>query len=434
MTLPSKVLGIFAAEDTYNDRPEELNKSLGLDNYGQFLPDGTPTDPPTIAEMLAAALPILAANPNGFMVVAEEEGTDNLGNNNNSRGVLDATLRADAALGVAMEFIRNTDPNTLLITAADSEAGGIQVWQPTPFAPALPDTINTALTLPTNPTDSRTFQNPVDGSEGRVTPLTTFKAKPSLDGEMGNFVTAWAGLTDFSGSVVAKTYGMNADLLNSTVDNTEIYQIMYKTLFGMDSLPDYQDGTNNADELVGGDGRDVIVAFGGDDTVAGGLGNDILYGGAGDDLMRGDRNVSDAQNGEPGGDDILYGGAGNDRLLGKAGNDMLYGEAGDDLLIGDDGDDLLWGGLGNDTLIGDNFSGGSGINTFVLAAGQGTDTILDFHIGRDKIGLAGGLSFSDLFIAQSGSATLIALDEEILAVVNGVDANSFCAHSFVNVG
>jgi len=150
-------------------------------------------------------------------------------------------------------------------------------------------------------------------------------------------------------------------------------------------------------------------------------------------MIRGDRNVSDAQNGEPGGDDILYGGAGNDRVFGKAGNDELCGEAGDDLLVGDDGDDLLWGGLGNDTLIDDNFSGGSGNDTFVLAAGQGFDTILDFQVGRDKIGLAGGLNFSDLFIAQSGSSTLIALDEEILAVVNGVDASGLSASAFVTV-
>ncbi|MER3435311.1 MAG: alkaline phosphatase [Leptolyngbya sp. ERB_1_1] len=396
----TKLLGIFAAEDTYNDNPEEQNQALGLDNYGQFLPDGTPTNPPTIGEMLAAALPILSANPNGFMVVAEEEGTDNFGNDNNSRGVLEATLRADAAFGVAMDFIREQDPNTLLITAADSEAGGIQVWQPTPFAPALPEVLDMALTLPTNPTDTETFQNPVDGSEGRVPPLTTFETQPSLDGEMGNFVTVWAGTSDFSGSIVSKAYGMNADLLSSTVDNTEIYQIMYQTLFGLNTLPDYQDGTNEAEELVGGDDRDVIVAFGGDDTVAGGLGDDILYGGEGNDLPRGDLNSVDAQNGESGGNDIIYGGAGNDRISGKSGNDQLYGEAGDDILVGDNGDDLLWGGLGNDTLMGNNFSGGSGSNTFVLAAGEGTDTIIDFQVGRDRIALANELAFSDLSIGH----------------------------------
>ncbi|AFZ29380.1 Alkaline phosphatase [Gloeocapsa sp. PCC 7428] len=429
----TKLLGIFAAEDTYNDNPEELNQSLGLDSYGQFLPDGTPTNPPTISEMLAAALPILSADPDGFMVVAEEEGTDNLANDNNSRGALEATLRADAAFGVAMDFIREQDPNTLLITAADSEAGGIQVWQPTPFAPALPETVETALTLPTNPTDTETFQNPVDGSEGRIPPLTTFQAQPSLDGEMGNFVTAWAGQTDFSGSIVAKTYGMNADLLNSTVDNTEIYQIMYQTLFGLNSLPDYQDGTNESDELVGGDGRDVIVAFGGDDTVAGGLGDDILYGSEGNDLLRGDLNLRASQNYRRGGDDLIYGGTGNDRISGKSGNDTLYGEAGDDIIWGDDGDDLLLGGLGNDTLIGNNFSGGSGNNTFVLAAGEGIDTIIDFHAERDKIGLTNGLTFRDLSIGQSASSSLIALGEEILAVVNGVNANDFTANMFVAV-
>ncbi len=425
----TQLLGIFAAEDTYNDNPEEENQALGLGNYGQFLPDGTPTNPPTVAQMLAAALPILSADPDGFMVVLEEEATDNFSNNNNSSGTLEAVLRADEAFGVAMDFIREEDPNTLLVTAADSEAGGIQVWQPTPFAPTLPETLETPLTLPTNPTDTETFRNPVDGAAGRVPPITTFAAEPSLDGEMGNFVTAWAGTPDFAGSIVAKTYGMNAELLNSTVDNTEIYQIMYQTLFGMGSLPNYQDGTNETDERVGGDRRDVLVGFGGDDTLAGGLGKDILYGGDGNDILRGDINKRREQN-NVGDDDILYGGAGNDRMGGKGGNDILWGEAGNDLMWGDDGDDIIRGGLGRDTLTGDNKSGGSGSDVFIFAVGEGGDTITDFEVGVDFIGLADGLAFGALSVVAQGADTLISVGHEELAKllgVSGLTESSFIA-------
>ncbi|PSB22727.1 alkaline phosphatase, partial [filamentous cyanobacterium CCP2] len=147
----------------------------------------------------------------------------------------------------------------------------------------------------------------------------------------------------------------------------------------------------------------------------------------------GDLNSVDAQNGESGGHDLIYGGAGNDRISGKSGNDQLYGEAGDDILVGDNGDDLLWGGLGNDTLMGNNFSGGSGSNTFVLAAGEGTDTIIDFQVGRDRIALANELAFSDLSIGQSGSASLITFGEEILAKLNGVNASDLTADAFVAI-
>ncbi len=428
----TQLLGIFAAEDTYNDNPEEENQALGLDSYGQRLPDGSPTNQPTVAQMLEAALPILSADPDGFMVVMEEEGTDNLANNNNSPGTLEATLRADAALGVAMNFIREGDPNTLLITAADSEAGGIQVWQPTPFGPALPETLEDPLTLPTNPTDTEIFQNPVDGSTGRVPPITTFAAQPSLDGEMGNFVTTWAGTADFAGSIVAKTYGMNADLLNPTVDNTEIYQIMYQTLFGLNSLPDYQDGTNEADELIGGDSNDVIVGFGGDDTVTGGLGDDIIYGSEGDDLLRGDANTRNPQSNQAGGDDVIYGGNGNDRIGGKAGNDSLFGEAGDDLLYGDAGDDLLHGGAGNDILFGDD-NRSSGVDTFVLAMGEGTDMIMDFEAGKDMIGLMGDLSFGQLSVVQDGVNAAIAMGEDILATVMNTSSDALTESVFMTV-
>lgn len=175
-------------------------------------------------------------------------------------------------------------------------------------------------------------------------------------------------------------------------------------------------GTDSVNELVGDDDDNTLLAFGGDDTVAGGLGDDEIFGGDGDDILRGDRNSRRTQDGQAGGDDIIFGGAGNDRIGGKTGNDTLYGDEGDDTIWGDDGDDLIFGGAGNDTLIGDNFSQGTGADTFVLAAGEGTDTILDFEVGTDFIGLAGGLTQAQL----SFEGNAIKLGNETLAVLEGV--------------
>jgi hypothetical protein len=35
------------------------------------------------------------------------------------------------------------------------------------------------------------------------------------------------------GSVVAKAEGLNSELMKGKIDNTEIYRIMYATLFGV---------------------------------------------------------------------------------------------------------------------------------------------------------------------------------------------------------
>ncbi|MDY7016466.1 MAG: calcium-binding protein [Cyanobacteriota bacterium] len=169
----------------------------------------------------------------------------------------------------------------------------------------------------------------------------------------------------------------------------------------------------------------------GDDTIAGGLGDDTIFGGDGDDVLRGDRNKR-SPGGKNGGDDLIYGGLGNDRIGGKGGNDRLFGEEGDDTLFGDDGDDLLRGGLGNDLLTGDDFSGGRGSDTFVLAAGEGTDTIADFHLGEDFIGLSGGLQFGQLAIAVEGSNTRIDLADETLAILNNF-TDTLAAGDFVAV-
>ncbi|MEQ8958762.1 MAG: hypothetical protein RLP02_12700, partial [Coleofasciculus sp. C2-GNP5-27] len=94
--------------------------------------------------------------------------------------------------------------------------------------------------------------------------------------------------------------------------------------------------------------------------------------------------------------------------------------------------DILYGGLGDDTLTGDDFSGGQGSDTFVLAVGEGTDTIVDFEVGTDAIGLANGLTFGQLsFSEQDGNTLIKSADDTVLAILNQVNADSLTETSFL---
>jgi len=122
--------------------------------------------------------------------------------------------------------------------------------------------------------------------------------------------------------------------------------------------------------------------------------------------------------------DTLTGTAGNDLLNGLRGNDILIGNAGNDTLIGGNGTDTLTGGPGTDTL-----TGGNGQDIFVFAPGEGIDTITDFNLERDKIGLTEGLTFGNL--SFWGNEILIGSD--VLAVLTGVNTNTLTASNFVTV-
>lgn len=195
-------------------------------------------------------------------------------------------------------------------------------------------------------------------------------------------------------------------------------------------------GTEDAEILVGDAQENNIDGLGGDDEIAGGLANDLILGGEGDDVLRGDLNSRKTQDSEPGGDDIIFGGEGSDRIGGKAGNDILSGDAGDDLIYGDSGDDILMGVTGDDTLVGDNFSDGSGNDLFVFGNGDGTDTILDFEVGIDFIGLVDGeLVFEDLTLTQDAANTLLGVADsgETLVILNNVQASALGESDFAIV-
>jgi predicted outer membrane repeat protein len=95
-----------------------------------------------------------------------------------------------------------------------------------------------------------------------------------------------------------------------------------------------------------------------------------------------------------------------------------------------EGDALLNGGKNNNPLTGSAQS-----DTFVLASGQGQQTIVDFEEGIDRIGLSGGLSFGQLTLTGQGNDTLINVTStgELLATVGNVNASLLTSTDFVTV-
>ena len=64
-----------------------------------------------------------------FFLVAEVESTDNLPNNANAIGMLNAVKRSDDLIGAVRDFIAD-HPQTMVLTAADSDGGAPQVFGP----------------------------------------------------------------------------------------------------------------------------------------------------------------------------------------------------------------------------------------------------------------------------------------------------------------
>ena len=112
-------------------------------------------------------------------------------------------------------------------------------------------------------------------------------------------------------------------------------------------------------------------------------------------------------------DNVIRGGDGNDFIDGNEGDDTLYGGAGDDVIWGDAGNDIFDGGDGSDTL---NAAGDSSdeVDKFVLDKNDsGTDTVIGFIDGRDKIlihtatGNETSLAELGLAVADAGADTNI---------------------------
>jgi Ca2+-binding RTX toxin-like protein len=168
---------------------------------------------------------------------------------------------------------------------------------------------------------------------------------------------------------------------------------------------------------AGNDTVDVPIAGAdaGNNRIDAGSGNDIIYlanrdrvfGSAGDDIL----DATDAK------DYRISAGAGNDTLFLGANGRALGGGGNDKLFVGSGGGNLL--------------SGGAGADQFWIANAEipgAANTILDFQVGTDVIGIQGakslGISASTLKLNQIGGDTSIDFGGQTLAVLTGIDASS----------
>ncbi|MGL4881454.1 MAG: alkaline phosphatase, partial [Waterburya sp.] len=245
---------------------------------------------------------------------------------------------------------------------------------------------------------------PLDGTTGNDTaPFTT--GAPDADGDNFDFGLTYATTDDVAGSIVSKAYGLNSDLLEDTVDNTDMYRIMYQTLVGVEAEEAVEkEDDSNFETLFGTQDIDIIELEGSNRLVFTAEGNDLV--------------------------NAAISGEGNNRINLDAGDDLAILGTGD-ILVGAEGVDRFFVTNGGNNTI----TGGEGADQFWLADGrfpESANIITDFESGTDVLGIASlDIAFEELSITDSNGDTVIANGEKDLAILQGVDAASLNADNFV---
>jgi alkaline phosphatase len=199
------VLGLFAHEDTFNEGTEA---HLARRRVSPFQPQA-----PRFDEMIAAAIQVLERDADGYLLVGNEEASDNFGGDNNAAAVIDAGAGADRAIAVALRA-HAANPNLTIVVASDSDCGGAQ---------ASGDDQAPGRRVPSRNQNGA----PQDGDRGRP-----FLSAPDRNGVRQPFVVTWANEGDVSGGVVARGIGPGAAaILHGTIDSTYIHRALAAGLF-----------------------------------------------------------------------------------------------------------------------------------------------------------------------------------------------------------
>ena len=198
----------------------------------------------------------------------------------------------------------------------------------------------------------------IDADTGEVTVVDRLAVISTGSTELEVAITDSAGLT------ASTTVDVTVELPTSVIESNK------KVICG----------TDDADLILAGDGRNFIFAKDGDDLVLAGAGSDKVFAGDGDD--------------------------------------EIWGQDGRDVIFGGNGSDTIDGGVNNDYL-----RGGEGADTFVFTDTFGLDRVFDFNADEDAIRLDDGVEFAlfdrwfgvDLVVDGAGTARIYGATSDQIA-------------------
>lgn len=205
----SPVLGLFADEQTFNEASEADLAAKGLP---PFKPEA-----PRFDVMVEAALARIKRDPEGYLLVGNEEASDNLSGENNVSGTLEAAAGADRAIGIALREAAS-NPQLTVLVASDSDNGGMN---------ATSDDLDDPEDLP-RPLPARTANGSMLSSNGGEPYLSA----PDARGMRQPYYIVWASDSDMAGGTLARGIGPGAELIRGSIDSTVIYRALYLGLFG----------------------------------------------------------------------------------------------------------------------------------------------------------------------------------------------------------
>jgi len=188
-----RLLGLFANEEMFQQAPEGEG-----DVYDPVVP---------LPDMTQKAIEILSQDPDGFFLMVEEEGVDEMAHQSNAELVIEAGQQLDEAVKVGQSYAAD-DPETLVIVAADHETGSL----------AIEDT-NEIQSDPAYPNESGAGRTSEDGP---------FRVANSDK----KFLVDWTTTNHTAEDVPVTAMGPGGENLVGVYQNTHIHDAMASALFG----------------------------------------------------------------------------------------------------------------------------------------------------------------------------------------------------------
>ena len=416
-------LGMFTVNSTKGLNPDTLRPLNPGETDTQFIAREIDQNP-TLDDLTKAALSVLGKDPDGFWLMVEAGDIDWAAHDNNIDNLIGTVLDFDKAIGSTIEWINQNGgwaDNQLIITADHDHYLTLNGDYPTLVRNLGAEQLTTIDTI----SGSGQFWGTSATDKYEWGTHTNRPVPVYYQGVDSETLTNSIG-TGF------ESYGFQIPGLANTVDQVHIAKTLFASVTEVNQ-EDFVSGTTGADTLTALqniDGvQDIVFTGAGNDEVDLAFNtnarNNIIDTGSDNDEIYVSRN------------DRVFGSDGNDTFFaqdGKGGNRMSGGDGNDTFYLGSN--DRALGGSGNDKFLvglggGNLLSGGAGADQFWIVNAElpkAANTVLDFQIGSDVIGISGaaslGITTANLTLTQVGSDTSIMFGGQTLAMLSGIQAST----------